>query len=138
MIYAKEARLSMSSVQYLLHSPRSNPESRTSELTQTVMETPRMSMTTWIVVEEWAGSMPSFFIPRGINAPRMMLMMTIMKRLVVIARVSRKGVIKIAARIHPAVPNIRLSAVPMITSRPKTALVLESSMVPTARPLITA
>ena len=47
------------------------------------------------------------------------------------------GVKKIAARIHPAAPSITLNVIPMTTSRAKNCLALESSMVPTASPLIT-
>lgn len=81
--------------------------------------------------------MPRRFIPRGSNAPKKILIMTIINKLVVMAAVSNHGVRKTAARMQPATAKMTLNARLMSISFLKKRAVLESVIDPTASPRMT-
>jgi len=85
-------------------------------LTNTVRTTPRMSITTWIMVELWAGSISSIFRKSGNTAPRQTLVKTIRANAKVTARVSANGVLNMMARRKPATERTALKAREILNS----------------------
>ena len=87
--------------------------------TTTARTTPKISITTWMVVELCAGSTRSFFMINGKIAPKQTLLKTIIARAAVTASVSGNGVRKAAARIKPAEDKIPDRAPAIFNSRVK-------------------
>ncbi len=111
--------------------------SRIDVLTMTVNTTPKISITTCIVVELCAGSTSSFFKNNGNIAPRHILLNTIKASADVIAMVSGRGVRKITARKNPAAERRTESAQAILNSRLRNCFCVLSFNVPRARPRIT-
>ena len=83
------------------------------------------------------GSILQNFIIMGRIAPKSTEMKTMATKLVVIANVSVKGVIKMAARAAPATPRSSESAKPIWISRSRIPFKFWSLTAPVARPRIT-
>mmetsp|Transcript_21192 Transcript_21192/g.60508 ORF Transcript_21192/g.60508 Transcript_21192/m.60508 type:complete len:233 (+) Transcript_21192:253-951(+) len=114
-----------------------NSESRISWHMPTVTVTPSISIITWMVVLECAGSMWTIFITNGRVAPIATDMNTIMNRLLVMATVSTIGTLKTMARMNPANPSRQLKLVPINNSSRRNCLVFPSWTVPIAKPRMT-
>lgn len=108
-----------------------------SELTATVIVTPKISMTTWIVVLECAGSIPKYFMKNGNKAPIQILMKTIVQREAVIASVSGKGTPKNKARPSPEAARIKLKHIAIFSSVIRNLRLEWSCNVPSANSRIT-
>ena len=78
----------------------------------TVIATPRMSINTWIVVLECAGSILTYFMSKGRMVPKKIDDATMMTRDAVMANVSATGVRNTAALMQPAMPRTALSQKP--------------------------
>lgn len=103
----------------------------------TAKSTPKISITTWIVVELCAGSTPILCSINGSTAPRQILLKTINIKLAVTAIVSGKGVRNAAARRNPAKLRMELNATAIFTSRLKNCPCVFSFRVPSAIPRMT-